>query len=666
MLSHKRGVSSSALALAVIIVVIIIVAGVAVVTTRTHVSTSSTTTPSLKTTSSSPTSSSTTSSAALSPPNKSVLVDDSQTAAPDSLDPGTGFFVQDNTVFLNVYQGLLEFPGFNWTTVVPVVAQNYSATNGYRSYVFTIRSGVTFSTGLPVNASIAWFSFVREAYMSQAVGISNYDYLTVNNTVLVSTGYAFPWGIRHAIEHATGLPATTNLTVAVDALNNILSQFNAANSTIRAVMSYPNQAYVVGGEYTFISNLLHPYTDWPLTLGGPWDAMVDPVFIDQHGGVQGGKTNSYYNENGGVGTGPYEIESVAPGLTQVVLKANPDYWGKGVAGLPEVAQPPHIPIVVINYGLDHLDRVEDFATNQAQISYVSPTFIGQMYSSYHYSSEYTLPQVLSVLGTAPGFNYLGMNTQLYPTNITDFRLALVHAINYTKIFDTLYVYKGITLGSEFLGPVSPDIGRFSNPDNLPMYTYNISLAASYLNKSGYQGDFYVVMPNGTTLGNPSGKPLQSLEIVYLAPVNSFTQLELEIIQSGIAQLGIPVTTEGVTAGVFASFNTPSDSPNIQLLGWFPDWADPGLQEMVPLLTTEFGLPAWMNLPVVNNILANFSFISNQTLQLKLDEELYNITYNYAPYAWLPVSAYYFFVQPYVKSAVFNFLGAYYYNTIEYT
>jgi len=119
-------------------------------------------------------------------------VDDSQTAAPDALDPGTGFFVQDNTVFLNVYQGLVEFTGFNYSQVVPVVAQNYTILNNYKTYVFNIRRGVTLSTGEPVNASILWFSFVREAYMGQAVGLANYGELTIYMTQYSKTGYAFP------------------------------------------------------------------------------------------------------------------------------------------------------------------------------------------------------------------------------------------------------------------------------------------------------------------------------------------------------------------------------------------------------------------------------------------------------------------------------------------
>jgi peptide/nickel transport system substrate-binding protein len=677
----KEGLSRSGWAAVVALVIIVIIAGSLVAihqktsttkpTSSQTTPTSSTSTPTVSATTSSATPTSTqttttTSAFSLQPPNRSVLVDDSQTAAPDALDPATGFFVQDNTVFLNVYQGLVEFTGFNYSQVAPVIAQNYTILNNYKTYVFNIRRDVWLSTGEPVNASILWFSFVREAYMGQAVGLANYGELTINMTQYSATGYAFPWGIRHAIQAATGLPTVSNLTLAVEALNNVLSNFNAANTTIQEIMSYPDQAYVVTGTYTFETNLLEPYRDWLLTLGGPWDVVVDPVYIDGHGGVQANKVNSYYDVNGGPGTGPYEIKYVAPGLTQVVLQANPNYWGKNASNLPVIAEPAHIPVVVINYGEPHGTRVEAFATNQAQISYVSIPFFNQMYSAYQYKQYYSFNQIFDELGYPPGFNYLGMNTQVFPTNITDFRLAIVHAINYTEILDKLYTYNGRQLAEEFLGPVSPGIQGFYNPDNLPLYSYNLSLAAYYLNLSGYQGHFYVVTPNGTILGDPNGNRLQPVTITYLAPISPLTESELEIIQAGLSQIGLSVAPQGVTASVSLTYVTPQASPPIQLLGWFPDWADPVLQEMVPLLTTSVGLPAWMNVTQVNKILLNLAFDTNLTQQIQETAWIYNFTYWYAPYAWLPLPVTYFFVQPYLSGQVFNFLGAYYYNTIQYT
>ncbi|MEM0121618.1 MAG: ABC transporter substrate-binding protein [Thermoprotei archaeon] len=583
---------------------------------------------------------------------------------PDALDPATGFYVPDGAVFTNVFQNLVEFNASNYLQVVPVIAQNYSTTN-YQNYVFNIRPNVTFSNGDTLNAYDVWFSLVREVYMGQAVGLANYGMLTVNLTEYSQTGYAFPWGIRHAMQAVTGLPATTNVTLAVRILNNMLSNFNPDNQTIRQIMSYPDQAYVASGPLTFKANLLNPYRDFPLALAGWWGAIVDPSFVDSHGGVQANTQNSYFNSNGGIGSGPYMIKSVTPGFTQVVLVANPHYWAVNQSNVPAVVQPPHIDTVVINYGLSHNQRVEDFATNRAQISFVSISSFNQFYDAYQYKQYFSFNQIFYNAGFQPGVVYLAMNTQEPPTNNNYFRLAIVHAINYTQILNDLYTFNGTLLGQMYLGPVSPQFPQYYNPGNLPQYTYNLSLAEYYLNLSGWQAGFHVVLPNGTIIGNPNAPQLQPLPIWYLAPLSTFDQGKLEIIQQDLQLIGISASLEGATPAVFASWTTPQATPNLVLLDWYPDWADPIFQQMFPEITTFANLPAWMNLTKVNQLLQVAPFTTNTTQQIQMVKEIYNITYWYAPYAWLPNSAFYYFVQPYLKGFAYNEFSGYYYNMMYY-
>src|SRR5579875_1351124 len=157
-LKSKSGISRGATAGIVIVVIAIIVLAAVLLTrstttpkptTSTSTSTSSSSTSSSS--SSSSTSSSTTSTSTsttvftLAPKNQSVLVDDSQTSTPDALDPAYGFYTFDQPVFTNVFQQLVEFNGSNYLEVVPALASNYTIENSYQTYVFQIRSGVTFS-----------------------------------------------------------------------------------------------------------------------------------------------------------------------------------------------------------------------------------------------------------------------------------------------------------------------------------------------------------------------------------------------------------------------------------------------------------------------------------------------------------------------------------------
>ncbi|BCU67119.1 peptide ABC transporter permease [Sulfolobales archaeon HS-7] len=601
------------------------------------------------------------------PPNSSVLVDVSQTAAPDALDPATGFYVQDGPLFTAVYQELVEFNGSNFLQLVPVIAQNYSTTN-YENYTFYIRQGVHFSDGVQVNASTVWFSFYRMILMGQGPGVSNYITLLFNATQYGQTGYALPWGVANAIHNVTGLPTNTNATLAADVLASILSNFNANNATIQKIMEYPYQAVVVKSAYEVEISTLIPYRYFLYDIAAWWGAIQDPVFVDQHGGVQPNTPNSYINLHGMPGTGPYEIVSVAEGFSTIVLKAVPNYWGVSES-VPAVAQPAHISIIEIEYGLSHTARVEEFDKNEAQISFVSVPYIGSIYTGYQYTVP--LSGIFANFGSQPEVLYIAMNTEEYPTNITAFRLALVHAVNYSALLH-IFSYNGTILASEFVGPISPQFPVYNqivSMDHIQPYSYNVSLALTYLNEAGYEGHFYVTLPNGTTVGNSSATPLSTLAIYTLTPITPLVQEELEIIQQNLEQIGIPTSIKLVTASVTDGWSTPSGTPDLVDLGWVPDWPDPIFQQLdVQTNVLDGGLSgdlAWLNNSVVNQMDNQVPFITNATEQIEMAAKIYNITYHQAPYLWLPVPYTYYFVQPYVKNFQYNEFAGYYYNMMYY-
>ncbi|MCY0859214.1 MAG: ABC transporter substrate-binding protein, partial [Sulfolobaceae archaeon] len=163
----KKAISTTLAIIIAVIIIIAIVAGVAVVlsshkpspvttTITSTVSTFTTVTTTVSSTVTTTTSSSTTSvtkaTVTISPPNTSQLVDVYWTETPDALDPATGFSVVDGPLYAAVYQELVEFNGSSITSIVPVIAQNYSTSN-YENWTFYIRQGVHFADGVQVNAS---------------------------------------------------------------------------------------------------------------------------------------------------------------------------------------------------------------------------------------------------------------------------------------------------------------------------------------------------------------------------------------------------------------------------------------------------------------------------------------------------------------------------------
>ncbi|WP_075057205.1 ABC transporter substrate-binding protein [Thermogymnomonas acidicola] len=127
-----------------------------------------------------------------------VFTDVSQTAAPsEGLDPATGFFTTDEPpLFTALYQQLVEYnvTSFN---VVPVIAQSvtYNVSNPM-VYNFTLRPYVTFSNGMPVNATDVWFSIYRGILMAQAPYASDFGNILFNDTIFADYSIEIPWGHR--------------------------------------------------------------------------------------------------------------------------------------------------------------------------------------------------------------------------------------------------------------------------------------------------------------------------------------------------------------------------------------------------------------------------------------------------------------------------------------
>ncbi len=459
----------------------------------------------------------------LTAPTNSNLTDISQTAPPDALDPATGFYTQDGPLFTAIYQPLFEFNGTSVTNLVGVIA-NYNGninttsmktlgiTSNYQNYTINLRNDVKFNNTNPVNATTVWFSIYREIVMGQGPGISNYIGLLFNSSLYGETGYAIPYGLENAMNassnswlHNKG-NASQVANETAHKLAYILSNFNY-NSTDMALMKYPNQAVSVNTTYNVHINTIKPYPYMLYDLAEWWGDIVDPANVDAHPSSSGvlpvapNTPNSYFNTHGMIGTGPYEITSVGTSFSTIVITKNPHYWGS--SSLPAVAQPAKIATITIDYGLSHTDRVDDFTKNSAQISLVSPSYIGEIAGVSPYKS---LPfdSYFRDFGSQPSVFYVAMNTQVYPTNITDLRLAMEYATNYTALLKT-YEYNGHILANESLGPISPNFKTYYDPSHLPLYTFNISKAESLLNKAGLKYHFFVTLPNGTVLGDKALK-----------------------------------------------------------------------------------------------------------------------------------------------------------------
>ncbi|KUO90642.1 MAG: hypothetical protein AT713_00100 [Caldivirga sp. JCHS_4] len=598
------------------------------------------------------------------PSNTSVIIS-IENEPPNSVDPAVGFYAGEDEIMTNVYQGLIMFNYTSINSFVPIIASSWQVAPNYTVYVFNIRHGVYFANGDPVNATTFWFSIYRVILMNQ-VDASFFTNILYNGTEATVTGYAIPWGACHALAYATGNSAyTSNYTLCAYALANVLSNFNVHNITIQKLMSYPNQAIVVLDPYTLEFKLLNPYMFFLQILAEYPASAVDPVFVDQHGGVVPNQQNTYMNTHT-MGTGPYQVVQWVPGQ-MVVLQANPNYWA---AKLPPsesniMLTPPKIKTVILEYTSSANQIINMLESGKAQL--MGPLAIPALPPLYLPSLEQNpCLRVVIEPPSAPTWLFLmiTLDTQKYPLNITAVRVALVHAINYTEILDTV----AMGAGELYVGPISPGM-PFYNPGNLPPYNYDPNLAIQILKSLGFK----LTLPNGTVI-NPNGQPL-SLTLTYVSDDPAQVKIAQEV-QIMLSQIGVQLTLNPVTTqqeeNLISQPCTAPRYPQMLIWYWYPSWLDPVYQDLVVQTNAMYsgiaGNVACFNNTVVNEITNVLPFITNETLMTQYVAEVYNITYQQAPDIWLYAIRQYWVQSCYVQGVFWNpgILGYYfplmYYNT----
>src|SRR5580693_7431978 len=166
----RNAISTTAAAIIIVVLIIAVAAGIyffatsgTTSTTSTSLTTSTTSTTSLSTTGSTTISTSTTSltssSSSSGPVPTTFTYENAET--PEYLDPGVSYFSYDYNIMQNVYEPLLWYNASCSTCVIPWLAQSYTVSSDQKVYSFTLRSGITFADGEPLNSTAVYFSLNR-------------------------------------------------------------------------------------------------------------------------------------------------------------------------------------------------------------------------------------------------------------------------------------------------------------------------------------------------------------------------------------------------------------------------------------------------------------------------------------------------------------------------
>ena len=262
--------------------------------------------------------------------------------------------------------------------------------------------------------------------------------------------------------------------------------------------------------------------------------------------------NSYFNLNPIPGTGPYVVTSASEDA-YVIFNQSPTYWGDGLTAaqisLQPLLDPGHVKEAIIYYKPDDITRYSDLTSGAVQIAAILQdnwNLVQQNSAEFNYL---TLPP-WSALDSA-----LGLNTQIYPTNITAVRQAIVHALNYTQIAQAAFLGEY----SPYFGPEYPAWSNYYDPGNYS-YQYNLTEAKADLTNAGI---------------NVSSLPTLSMNIVSEYPLASNLA---QTVQSDLAQIGINVEINVQDSSVFYtpygsySYEVSNAAQIGNLVEYFGTWA----------------------------------------------------------------------------------------------
>jgi len=616
----KKAISRTATIGIVVVVIIVIAIGGYYVSTTGPSSTTSTTTSSISsvptttsslTTSSVTTVSTTTSSSILQTTTsttsttssysapKTLVIDDASWPFGDLNPLGTGTF--PNWFQFTEYQPLVSINDtLEYSTgavqYLPGLAQSWNVSSNGMTYTFNLRHGITFSNGDPFNAYQIWL-----------MAYANY-YLLGN-----SSGWLLSYTVFNYSNVNFGA-ATISLINQTGGVLNPTGQGLAA-------MENTNWPIYVTGPYQIVFQLAAPFNYFPALLIN--FGIADMQYALNHGGFgTAAAPNTYFELNALPGTGPYMVTGISP-QAYVEFTQNPTYWGRNMTSAQIQADvlldPGHVANVVVNYKSDDLARYTDVSTGTAQIAAIEAADWNLITSNPTKFSYTVMPP------WAMFVSFMALNTDLYPTNNTDFRLAVVHAINYTDIISKAFLGEA----TPFVGPEYPAYTQFYDLSKSPGYSYNTTLASQYLAESN--------VPSGTTI---TFRTLSGCE--YCSIIG-------QIVQADLGQIGINVNILIVPSGTFAnpygSYQTDLQDTaqlgNLALIGstgaWAPDALTPA-DNWVSFVSNEsfFGNFANYYNPIVQDCVNAFTSTTNVAQIQALCTQAQTQIDNDAPYAWLGV------------------------------
>jgi peptide/nickel transport system substrate-binding protein len=433
-------------------------------------------------------------------------------AGPQYVDPVMGTSAQANvTVLQNVYERLVWHDGANMEPI-PWLATGWEAKDNGQRYVFTLRKGIKFQDGGNFDAKAVKFSFDRAVLLDDPTGIGSF----------FPTGTAAPGLLKGAWEFSK------SFGVGKDYSQDAVDKYLAAG------------AVKVIDDETVEFNLAQPYGAFLSDIATFMGSIVSPSYVIAHWkkpsdsqrglmpGVTAGLRDDWMLDHAS-GTGPYTLSVFDKATANVVLKANPQYWG-GPAGKIK----PALQTVIIRTTLDQATRLLDLKSGTVDVADIATAAIFDVIDKAKWLDqqkiEPTVPAV-SVPGPFPWLTiyFAKMNLKIkspdgslaafQPFQDIRVRKAFASAINDADIRRNVF--------NGFAEPITWGLtpAQFGyDPAIKKAYSFDLKLAKELLDAAGKDVGFSPAKPQNLVIISNAAAPWQGYIATQLA--SNINQLDV--------------------------------------------------------------------------------------------------------------------------------------------
>jgi peptide/nickel transport system substrate-binding protein len=516
-------------------------------------------------------------------------------------------------MYETTYQTLVTFNatseyGNQGYQVLPDLAQNWTVSNSGSTYTFNLQQGVKFSNGDPFNAYDVWADFYGMYHMI-------FNYSLFGGASIGTLGLVNP---------ALAIVNTSNIVFGAGQISELQSSgLSNPSGAALAMMTNSSWPIYVTSPSQIVFQLREPYPYLLDMLAGVATEQWDATYLLNNGGFPLYGTSQFgaYETTIIPGTGPYTVSNFSANA-YITFTQNPSYWGRSLTAAQISANPylnpGNVKTVIVNYKPDDLSRYTDLSDGVAQISMIEsqdwPLIVNNP-STYSYS---TLPSNANI------FFVLSLNTARYPMNITDVRLAIAHAINYT-LLDTQIFNNQLT---SFFGPETPGFSADYDVGNYSQYSYNVTLAQQYLadaNISNFPALTWA-MPSGYTAVTSVAEEVQS-------ELSSNLGITVNIAQYSYSQYIAPYNN-----GFAANTANSTNLADMTIMGGqdFGQLTETPLDDWVTFASPAGFNPSLWASPNITQLLEAMTNGSSETTIQGLEGIIELQMYNQAPYIWLGI------------------------------